>query len=117
MLTKTVELKSLIWMGSSLEDLRAFPEQIRKDAGFQLHRIQAGLEAVDWKPMAEIGKGVAEVRLRDRSGNYRVIYLSRTEDAVYILHCFNKKCQRTRQQDKTIASARYQAVQRFRSMQ
>lgn len=87
-----------------------FPEDVRKDAGYQLHRLQAGLEAADWKPLSEIGSGVEEVRLRSHSGAYRVIYLARFEQAVYVLHCFVKKTQRTSGHDKRIAKARFQSV-------
>ncbi|SYX24368.1 Phage-related protein [Citrobacter freundii] len=84
-------LKPIVWIGSSFDDLRSFPEDIRKTAGFQLHRLQAGLEAADWKPMPEIGRGVEEVRLRYESGAYRIIYIARYANAVYVLHCFNKR--------------------------
>lgn len=103
-------LKPLAWMGSSFDDLRGFPDAIRKDAGFQLHRLQAGLEAADWKPLTTIGRGVEEIRLRNETGAWRIIYLARFEDAIYILHCFNKKTQRTSGQDKHIAKTRYLAV-------
>ncbi|MGX5102140.1 type II toxin-antitoxin system RelE/ParE family toxin [Enterobacter cloacae] len=110
MLSERPVLRPIAWMGSAFNDLLGFPEEIRKDAGYQLHRLQAGLEAVDWKPMSEIGKGVAEIRLRGQSGAYRILYLARYEDAVYVLHSFNKKTQRTSGHDKYIAKARFQAV-------
>ena len=110
MLSERPILRPIAWMGSAFADLLSFPEGIRKDAGYQLHRLQAGLEAADWKPMSEIGKGVAEVRLRDNSGAYRILYLARYEDVVYVPHCFNKKTQRTSGHDKYIAKARFQAV-------
>ena len=91
MLKNSRVLKPIAWVGSSFDDLRSFPETIRKNAGFQLHRLQAGLEAADWKPMAEIGRGVEEIRLRNESGSYRILYLTRLENAIYELHCFNKK--------------------------
>lgn len=111
MLTKRRKVKSVVWVGSSLDDLLNFPEDVRKDAGYKLHRLQSGLEAVDWKPMSEIGHGVEEVRLRHVSGAYRIIYFARTEEAVCVLHCFSKKTQRTSGRDKHIAKVRYQAVQ------
>lgn len=110
--------KSVTWIGNSFEDLRAFPPEVRKNAGYQLHRVQMGLEAADWKPMPEIGHGVEEIRLRHESGAYRIIYLARVEDAVYVLHCFSKKTQRTSRLDKHIAQVRFQAVwQEHRSRQ
>lgn len=103
-------LKPIIWMGSAYKDLRAFPEEVRKDAGYQLHKIQAGLDATDWKSMVEIGPGVAEIRLRDNSGAYRVFYLARFDEAIYVLHCFNKTSQRTALSDKALARTRYRDV-------
>ena len=109
-------LKPIIWMGSSFKDLHKFPVAARKDAGYQLHKIQAGLEATDWKSMPEIGSGVAEIRLRDSAGAYRVFYLARFMEAVYVLHCFNKKTQRTELTDKMLARARYRdAIEHHRS--
>lgn len=105
--------KPIIWMGSSYEDLRAFPEGSRRHAGYQLHRIQAGLEAEDWRAMTEIGPGTAEIRLRDGAGAWRVFYVARFDEAIYILHCFNKKSQHTSGKDKAIGKARYQAVVRY----
>ncbi|WP_043955738.1 type II toxin-antitoxin system RelE/ParE family toxin [Kosakonia radicincitans] len=103
-------LKPIVWLGSSYEDLCAFPEDVRKDAGYQLHKIQAGLEASDWKVMAEVGAGVAEIRLRNHAGAFRVFYLARFEDALYVLHCFHKTSQRTSLSDKAIARTRYRAL-------
>lgn len=103
-------LKPIVWIGSSFDDLRSFPEDIRKTAGFQLHRLQAGLEAADWKPMPEIGRGVEEVRLRYESGAYRIIYIARYANAVYVPHCFNKKTKRTSEHDKHIAKVRYRTA-------
>ncbi|WP_039055769.1 type II toxin-antitoxin system RelE/ParE family toxin [Enterobacter sp. Bisph1] len=102
--------KAIVWMGSSYNDLLAFPDSARKDAGYQLYKIQAGLEAADWKPMPEIGTGVEEIRLRDSAGAFRIFYLARRDDALYVLHCFNKKSQRTSVRDKTTARTRYRAL-------
>lgn len=110
MLSEKPTMRPIAWMGSAFDDLLDFPVEIRRDAGYQLHRLQAGLEAADWKPIPAVGKGVAEIRLRDGTGAYRIIYLARYEDAVFILHCFKKKTQRTSGQDKYIAKARFQAV-------
>lgn len=110
MLSARPAMKPIVWMGRAFDDLLNFPEVIRRDAGYQLHRLQSGLEAMDWKPISEIGKGVGEVRLRGDTGAYRIVYLARYEDAIYVLHCFNKKTQRTSGHDKHIAKARFQAV-------
>ena len=102
--------KSIHWVGSSYEDLLAFPKDARKEAGFQLGKVQAGLEPTDWKPFDDVGVGTKEIRIRDASGIYRVMYVAKYEEAVYVLHCFQKKTQTASKQDKAIAAARYRAV-------
>jgi len=98
------------WVGSAYADLLAFPKDDRKEAAFQLGKVQAGLEPTDWKPFDDVGAGTREIRIRDASGIYRVIYLAKFEEAIYVLHCFQKKTQATGKQDRAIAAARYRAV-------
>ncbi|MBU4609526.1 type II toxin-antitoxin system RelE/ParE family toxin [Achromobacter sp. GG226] len=98
------------WIGSSYADLIGFPAEPRRDAGFQLSKIQSGLDPEDWKPFDAIGAGTREIRLRDANGIYRVMYVAKFDEAVYVLHCFQKKTQATSQRDKDIAAARYRAV-------
>jgi phage-related protein len=88
-------LKPLYFVGSALEDLRAFPRAPRRDAGYRLDRVQIGLEPSDWKPMLTVGHGVPEIRIH-REGRYRVIYVAKIDDAVYVLHAFRKKTRKTR---------------------
>ena len=95
------------FLGDSLEALRAFPDSARHEAGFQLDKVQHGEEPDDWKPMATIGAGVKEIRIRDAAGVFRVIYLAKLADAVYVLHCFQKKTQETSPQDIKLARKRY----------
>lgn len=97
-------------MGSSLSDLKAFPEEARRDAGFNLDFVQRGFEPEDWKPMGTIGAGVNEIRVRDASGAYRVIYLATRPEAVYVLHCFQKKTEKTSQRDIDFAQQRLKAI-------
>ena len=73
-------------------------------------KVQAGLEPADWKPFDEAGAGTREIRIREASGIYRVMYVVKFEEAIYVLHCFRKKTQVTSKQDKAIATARYRAV-------
>ena len=73
-------------------------------------KVQAGLEPEDWKPFDDVGAGTREIRIRDASGAYRVMYIAKFEEAVYVLHCFQKKTKATSDQDKNIAEARYRAV-------
>ena len=102
--------KDIFWVGSAYDDLLAFPQDPRKEAGFQLGKVQAGIEPTDWKPFDDVGSGTKEIRIKDASGIYRVMYVVKFEEAIYILHCFQKKTQVTSKQDKAIAEARYRAV-------
>ena len=102
--------KQIRWVGSAYDDLLAFPKDARKDAGFQLGKVQAGLEPIDWKPLDDVGTGTREIRIQDPRGIYRVMYVAKFEEAIYVLHCFQKKTQVTSKQDKEIAAARYRAV-------
>ena len=92
--------------GTSLEDLRIFPEMAKRDAGYQIDRLQRGLEPDDFKPMTSVGKSVYEIRVQDQSGAFRVIYIAKIEKYVYVLHCFQKKTQKTAQKDVDLAKSR-----------
>lgn len=109
-MNSTADEKEIRWVGSSHDDLLAFPKAPRKEAGFQLGKVQAGLEPTDWKPFDEVGTGTREIRICDAKGIFRVMYVAKFEEAVYVLHCFQKKTQATSKQDKDIATARYRAV-------
>lgn len=85
-------------------------DDARRQAGFQLGKVQAGMEPDDWKPFDGVGAGTREIRIRDESGAFRVFYVAKFEEAVYILHCFRKRTQVTSRKDKDIAEARYRAV-------
>jgi phage-related protein len=83
--------KEIRWVGSAYADLLAFPKDARKEAGFQLGKVQAGLEPADWKPFDGVGAGTREIRIRDASSIYRVMYVARFEEAIYVLHCFHSR--------------------------
>lgn len=100
-------MKMLKFRGGALDDLRIFPNSARREAGYQLDKVQNGQTPTDWKPMATIGKGVQEIRIRDEAGAFRVIYVAKLADAVYVLHCFQKKTQRTGKMDLDLATKRY----------
>jgi phage-related protein len=99
--------KPIEFRGSALEDLRAFPAAARRAAGYQLDRVQRGREPDDWKPMNSVGQGAREIRIRDNKGAFRVLFVAKFEDAVYVLHCFQKKTQKTGKPDLELASQRY----------
>jgi phage-related protein len=105
-----VQLKPVEFLGTSLEDLRAFPRGARREAGFQIDRVQHGYDPFDWKPVATVGQGIREIRLRDESGAYRILYVAKFEDAVYVLHCFQKKAQKTPAGDIGLARLRYKEL-------
>ena len=100
--TKPVEFR-----GSSLDDLRTFPLSVRREAGHQLDLVQNGQEPDDWKPMNTVGLGVKEIRIRDASGAFRIIYVAKFADAVYVLHCFQKKTAQISKTDLDLAAKRY----------
>jgi phage-related protein len=104
-------MKQVIWMGSSKEDLRDFPEEVRRQVGYQLEHVQEGVDPDDWKPMPTVGSGVREIRVRESSGAFRCIYLATRPEGIYVLHCFQKKTQKTSQQDLDLAQRRFRSMQ------
>ena len=103
-------MKDVHFVGSSLDDLKNFPAGARREAGFELSNVQSGLQPSDWKPMSSVGAGAGEIRIKDEAGIYRVIYVAKFENAVYVLHAFEKKTQKTRKADIALAKARYKAL-------
>jgi len=101
--------KPLRWVGNALEELRAFPDDPRRRAGRQLRRLQQGLAPDDWRTMASVGPGVAEIRIH-YGAEYRVIYLAKFVDAIYVLHAFEKRSGRTRRLKLEIARKRLKTV-------
>ena len=102
--------KSIYWVGSSYKDLLSFPAEARQDAGYQLHRVQNGLNPEDWKPFQTIGSGVKEIRINDDGNAFRIMYIAKFSEKIYVLHSFQKKSQKTRSKDIEIAKARFNAV-------
>ena len=103
-------VKSIIFLGNALDNLRAFPQVARRAVGHQLDRIQRGFEPDDWKPMKTVGPGVKEVRVHDDAGAFRAVYVAKVGDVVHVLHCFQKKTQKTAQSDLNLAKARYREL-------
>lgn len=97
--------KPVSWLGSSLKDLRAFPEDARRAAGYQLGRVQQGLLPTDWKPMTTVGPGVIEIRVHTRL-EHRIFYVAKYEEAVYVLHAFEKRTRQTPQSEIVLAQRR-----------
>ncbi|OOG59265.1 type II toxin-antitoxin system RelE/ParE family toxin [Polaromonas sp. C04] len=103
-------MKPIDWRGSSLDDLRAFTDDAKRNAGFQLRKVQRGEQPDVFKPMPAIGAGVAEIIVDTADGWFRVMYVAKFEEALYVLHAFQKKTNKTSQGDKDIAKRRYGAV-------
>ena len=101
--------KPLFWLGSSLDEVRAFPLQARRSAGFQLRRVQQGLEPSDWKWMPAVGPGVQEIRVHTTT-EHRVFYVARFAEGVYVLHAFEKRSRKTPKRNVELARSRYRGL-------
>ena len=99
-------MKELIFMGNSQESLAEFPEQAKREMGFELWQVQLGLMPKDFKPMPTVGAGAYEIRVKVQ-GQWRVIYVAKHADAVYVLHCFLETTPKTAQPDIHPAAKRY----------
>ncbi len=102
----------IVWVGASFEDLRDFAPEARRTAGYELRRIR-GLMPTDWKPMPSIGPGVNEIRIHTHV-EHRVIYVAKFEEAVYVLHAFEKRSRRTGDADLSLARERLKEVEALR---
>ena len=100
-------MKPVAFLGDSLDVVRSFPDGARREVGFQVDRVQRGLDPDHWKPMGMIGPGVREIRVSNDTGAFRVIYLATLADAVYVLHAFQKKTQATAKRDLDLARKRF----------
>lgn len=109
--------KALLWMTPSRKEVRSFPEPVKDRIGYALHLVQIGEDPPDFKPVPSLGKGILELRVSDDSEAYRVLYVAKFEEAVYVLHCFHKKSKRgisTSKQNAEIARARYKELLAYR---
>ncbi|HZK77666.1 MAG TPA: type II toxin-antitoxin system RelE/ParE family toxin [Gemmatimonadaceae bacterium] len=101
--------KRILWVGTALDDLKDFSENARREAGHALHLVQLGQEPPDWRPMSTIGPGAIEIRVHAES-EYRVIYVVRFAEGIYVLHAFVKRSRQTPQRDLELARARLREV-------
>jgi phage-related protein len=97
--------KPVAWLGSSLDDVRAFPAEAKRAAGYQLGRVQQGLMPDDWKAMTTVGSGVYEIRIHTGL-EHRVFYVAKYDEAVYVVHAFEKRTRQTREADIALARKR-----------
>ena len=103
-------MKKLKFVGSSLTDLSGFPEAAKKAAGFELWQVQVGAMPSDFKPMPAVGAGAYEIRIKVE-GQWRVVYVAKHADAVYVLHCFHKTTPKTAKPDIELAAKRYKLIE------
>lgn len=102
-------MKALKFMGDSQTALANFPLNAKREAGFELWQVQLGLMPSDFKPMPTVGAGAYEIRVKTQ-GQWRVIYVAKHADAVYVLHCFHKTTPKTAQPDIDLAAKRYKLI-------
>jgi phage-related protein len=107
-------VKPITFLGDSLDAIHGFPRGARREAGFQLDKVQRGLNPDGWKPMKTVGTGAREIRIRDDTGAFRVVYIATLPEAVYVLHAFQKKTEQTAQRDIDLARARLKKLMRER---
>jgi phage-related protein len=103
-------MRVVSFLGDSLEAIRSFPDDARREAGFQIDRVQRGFEPDHWKPMSSIGPGVREIRIAERAGAFRVIYVAAFAEAVHVLHAFQKKSRTTAKRDLDLAAMRFREL-------
>ena len=108
-------MKPIKFLGDSLDRIRTFPSAAQAITGYQLDRVQRGLEVEDWKPMKSVGHGVRELRVREASGAFRILFLATLPDAVYVLHAFRKTTQQTEKRDIDLATLRLRDLMRGRT--
>jgi phage-related protein len=107
-------MKPVRFLGDSRKALQEFPDDARREAGYQLDRVQLGLPPNDFKPMPSIGKGVEEIRIWEASGTYRIVYTARLAETVFVLHAFQKKTRATSSRDIEVARERFRQLMRGR---
>jgi phage-related protein len=112
--SETAELAEVVWLGDSRDALRAFPAGAQQDLGYALYQVQLGQMPPHSKPMRTVGPGVFELREQDERAWYRVFYLKKIENVVYVLHCFEKRTGQTEQKDIEVAKER---LKRLREQQ
>ena len=105
--------KPIHWVGASREEIQSFSDEARREAGFALWAVQQGKEPPDFKQILIVGKGVQEIRIRTEDA-YRIFYVAKFENAIYVLHAFQKKTQKTAQRNIKLGQRRYQQMLQYR---
>jgi phage-related protein len=100
----------IAWEGDSREVITSFPDEAKRNLGFDLRLLQQGQQPTDYRAMSSIGPGVFELRDQDERAWYRVIYLSRVRDVIHVLHCFEKRSRQTPLKEINVARQRLKGV-------
>ncbi len=106
-------MKHIIFKYTTQKDIKNFPEEAKRKAGHELMAIQMGIAPIDWKPMPSIGAGVKEIRIHE-NGEFRIIYIAKFQEAIYVLHAFQEKTQKTPKKDISLAQTRLKQLQQER---
>jgi phage-related protein len=101
---------TIMWWGKSLDVLSSFPDRVKMNLGYSLRLLQWGEEPMDYRPLPSVGKGLFELREQDKDGWYRVIYLSRTNDCIHVVHAFEKDSREIPENEKEVARQNLSAV-------
>ena len=109
------DIHDAVFIGDSKERIREFSDEARREAGAQIFLVQIGSQPEDFRPMPTVGLGVEEIRIREESGAFRVFYIARLDEVVYVLHAFQKKSQQTPQKDIELGRKRYKDLMKWRS--
>jgi phage-related protein len=100
----------IAWLGDSLDVVRGYGEAVRRAIGSELRLLQSGEEPLHARPLKTVGRGVWELKISEATGQFRVVYVAKRNDKIYVLHAFQKKSQRTSKQDLELARARYKEI-------
>ena len=102
-------MKAVVYMGSSKRDLDAFPLDARIEADVDIERVRQGEMPRSFDTLPRVGHGAYEIRINIGTA-WRVIYVANRKEAVYVLHCFQKKTRATSQKDMELAERRYRRI-------
>ena len=103
-------MKDIIFLGDSAKQIAKFPEPAKQLTLLELKAAQQGIEPLHWRPMPVIGSGVIELKIRSKSSQFRVLYVAKFKDAIYVLHGFQKKTQKTAKRDIDLGKKRYKQI-------
>jgi phage-related protein len=104
-----MNIKPVTWLGDSRDRVSEFPDEARQASGFELWEVQQGNEPTAWRPMPTVGLGVNEITVR-AGGAFRLLYVARFAEAVYVLHAFQKKTRKTGEADISLARKRFREL-------